>query len=240
MAERDPIEVLKEQVNKVDGLTGLHADHEAFVHWQGETKTVLEKIFNTQSIYYQSFLALRFREMSVKAFTSPEIDKIDAARYKRDLEHAKNILQGAIKELTLDRTLFKKMQTTPKVVEVSLEGEYYISSESLEPDLIQAIESAFKGSGLKVLYGAEGDPQESSFDHRVHQIKRARFGIYDLSAPGKTGILLDLGAALGLGKEAIIIYKKGSSFPAVVKPFMRIEYEDLSELSEKLKKRIKL
>ena len=93
MTERDPIELIKEQLSKVDELTGFHADHENFKHWQSETKTILEKVFGSKSIYYQNFLALRFREMSVKAFASAEIDKINATRYQKDLENVKNILQ---------------------------------------------------------------------------------------------------------------------------------------------------
>src|SRR4030066_1342374 len=133
MPEKDPIDLTREQLNRVDGLTGLHSDHDLFKHWHTETKTILEKIFSSRSIHYQSFVALRFREMTVKAFASPEIDKINAARFKKDLENAKNILHSAIKELTLDRTLFKKLQTTPKTVEVVLKGDYFIFSGISEP-----------------------------------------------------------------------------------------------------------
>ena len=83
MAERDPIDLIKEQLHGIEKLTGLHADHEAFKQWHTETKTILEKAFSPRSIHCQNFLALRFREMSVKAFASPEIDKINAQRYKK-------------------------------------------------------------------------------------------------------------------------------------------------------------
>jgi hypothetical protein len=238
MAERDPIDLIKDQLNKVDEMVGLHADHENFKHWQSETKTILEKVFGSKSIRYQNFLALRFREMSVKAFASVEIDKINAARYKKDLENVKNILQSAIKELTLDRTLFKKIQTTPKTVEVTLKGEYFISSEIEESDLIQAIKNAFEGSGLSPILGIEASRKEKSLHRQIDQIKRAKLGIYDLSASERTKTLLELGAALGLGKEAIIIYRKGSPLPETMKPLNRIEYENVSDLTEKLRKKL--
>src|SRR4030042_5215546 len=100
------------------------------------------------SLHHQNFLAPRFREMSVKAFASTEIDKINTVRYKKDLENVKNILQSAIKELTLDRTLFKKIRTKPKTVEVTLKGEYFTSSGIEDPELIQAAKIAFEGSEL--------------------------------------------------------------------------------------------
>jgi hypothetical protein len=237
MAEKDPIDLIREQLNRVEWMTGLHPDHEAFKQWQTETKTILEKVFSAKSIYYQNFLALRFREMSVKAFASTEIDRINAARYKKDLENVKNILQSAIKELTLDRTLFKKIQTTPKTVEVTLKGEYFISSGIEERDLIQAIESAFEGSGLTSILGAESS-QTKSLHHRIDQIRRARFGIYDFSTPQKSDTLIELGIALGLGREVTLICRKGAPLPEFVKSLNRIEYGNLSDLTEKLRKRM--
>jgi hypothetical protein len=236
MAERDPIELIKEQLNKIDGLAGLHPDHEVFKQCYTETKMILEKAFGSKSIHYQNFLALRFREVSIMPFASPEIDKINSARYKRDLENVKNILHGAIKELTLDRTLFKKIQTTPKTVEVFIKGEYFISSGISDAEMIKAIESAFDGSGLTPIYGAHDVQKGESLRRRIDQIRRARFGIYDLSVSEKTEVLLELGIALGLGKDINIICKKGSPLPKVIKKLNRIEYENFSDLTERFKK----
>ncbi len=237
MAERDPIDLIRDQLNRADALTGFDAEHESFKRWQSETKTILEKIFGSKSIHYQSFLALRFREMSVKAFASAEIDKINAARYKKDLDHSKSVLQSAIKELTLDRTLFKKIQTTPKTVEVTLKGEYFISSAIEEPDLIQGIQSAFEESGLSPIQDMEARRTES-LQQRIDQIKRAKFGIYDLSAPERTDTSFELGAALAIGKEAIIIHKKDFPLPETMKQLNRIEYESISDLTAKLRKMV--
>jgi len=236
MAERDPIELIREQLNGIEGLTGLHANHERFKKWHEDTKTILEKAFSPKSIHCQSFLALRFQEMGKTPFASPEIEKINALRYKKDLENVKNILHGAIKELTLDRTLFKKIQTTPKTVEVFIKGEYFISSGISDAEMLKAIESAFDGSGLSPIYGAHDVQKGESIRHRIDQIRRARFGIYDLSAPEKTEVLLELGIALGLGKDFTIICKKGSPLPKVIKKLNRIEYENFSDLTEKFKK----
>ena len=238
MPERDSVELIREQLNKAHEMSGFHADHENFKHWQSETKMILEKVFGAKSIHYQNFLALRFREMSVKAFASAEIDKINASRYKKDLENVKNVLQSAIKELTLDRTLFKNIQTTPKTVDFTLQGEYFVSSGIEEPNLIQAIKSAFEGSGLSPIFSHEASQKENSLHFRIQQIKRAKFGIYDLSTLEKTNTLLELGAALGMGKEIITIYRKGSPLPETIKPLNRIEYETVSDLTEKLRKKI--
>jgi hypothetical protein len=238
MPERDPIDLIRDQLNRVEEMAGLHADHENFKNWHDETKTILGKAFGSKSIRYQNFLALRFREMSIKAFASAEIDKINATRYKKDLENVKNILQSAIKELTLDRTLFKKIQTTPKTVEVSLKGEYFISFGIEEPDLIQAIKNAFEGSGLTPMLDIEASEKGESLLQRIDQIKRTKFGIYDLSSPEKMDTFLEIGAALGMGKEVILIHKKGSPLHETIKKLNRIEYENVSDLIEKLRKKV--
>jgi hypothetical protein len=232
MPEMDPIELIKEQLGKADGLGGLHPDHERFKQWHTDTGSILEKAFGPRSIHYQSFLALRFREIAGKTFASPEIDKINATRYKRDLENSRNILQGAIKELTLDRTLFKKIQTTPKTVEISLQGEYFISSGIKDPDVVQTLKTFFEGSGLNPVYSAQ------RLHDRIEQIQGARLGIYDLSSSDKTDTLLELGIALGLRKESILIHKKGILLPETIQELNRIEYETLSDLIESLRKKI--
>ena len=238
MPERDPIDLIKEQLNRMDKLTGLHADHEVFKQWHTETRTILEKAFGSKSIHYQNFLALRFREMSVKAFASPEIDKINAQRYKKDFENVRNILQGATKELTLDRTLFKKIQTTPKTVEVSLKGEYFTSSGISDVEMIKAIESGFEGSGLTPIHSARAIPKGETLHQRIEQIRRAMFGIYPLPSPEKMDVLLEIGAALGMGKDVILLCQKGSPLPETFTQLDLIEYENFSDLTKKLRKKI--
>ena len=239
MAERDPIDLIREQLNGIEALTGLHVNHERFKKWHEETRTILEKVFSPKSIHCQSLLALRFQEMGKTPFASPEIDRINAGRYKRDLEHVRNVLQGAIKELTLDRTLFKKLQTTPKSVEITLTGEYYLSSGIDHPELLRAIHNTFEGSGLTPIHGGEAVKKGETLHQRIDQIKRAQFGIYGLSNTEKADVFVEIGAALALGKKIYLLCKKGKRLPEAVKSFDRIEYEDLLDITEKLKRGIK-
>ena len=127
---------------------------------------------------------------------------------RKDLENARNILQGAIKELTLDRTLFKKIQTTPRTVEVSLRGEYFISSGISDDEMTKAIESAFEGSGLSPIYGAQAVQKGEPLHQRIEQIRRARFGIYPLPISEKIDILLEIGAPLEWKKKSPFFVKK--------------------------------
>jgi len=232
MAERDPIDLIKNQLIRWEELSALHSDHELFKQWQAETRTILEKIFSTKSTHCQNFMALRFKEVSIKAFASPEVDKINAARYRKDLENAKNILQSALKELNVDRTLFKKIPSTPKTVEVSIKGEYFLSSGIIDPEMRNAIQSAFEGGGLSPIYGA------GFIEDRIAQIRRAKFGIYAFPDTGTGEVLLELGAALGMEREVILIFKKGTPLPESIKKRPGIEYGSLSELTDQLRKKL--
>jgi len=238
MAERDPIDLIKEQLNQWESLVSLPPDHDLFKQWHAETRTILEKAFSPKSTHLQHFMALRFREVSIKGFASPEIDKINTTRYKKDLEQAKLILLSAIKELTVDRTLFKRLQTTPQTVEVSLKGEYFISSGITDPDMRKAIQYVFEESGWTSPSPQEIPRGEPSLDQRMDQIRRARIGLYDLSSSSKEIVLLELGMAIGMGKEALLLYRKGFKPMEILRKFQGIEYENLTDLKEKLKRRI--
>jgi len=50
--------------------------------------------------------------------------------------------------------------------------------------------------------------------------------------------LVEIGIALGLRKEIILLYKKGTPLSGLLKQLNSIEYEHFSDLTEKLKKRI--
>ncbi len=237
MAERDPIDLIKDQLNQWERLGELHADHDLFKQWLMETRTILEKVFSPRSIHCQNFGALKFREVTIKGFDSPEVQRINSVRFKRDLEQAKAILISAIKELTLDRTLFKKIQTTPKTVEVSLKGEYWISSGITDQAVRKAIELAFEGSGLTSVSEEIGE-ETIPLSQRIDQIRRMRVGIFDLSPPCKEESLIELGIALGMGKEVILLCQKGIPLPEMIEVLPRVEYDTLPELTTHLKKKI--
>jgi hypothetical protein len=91
---------------------------------------------------------------------------------------------------------------------------------------------------LSPILDREAFEKGESLKQRIDQIKRARFGIYDLSTPEKTDTFLEIGAALAMGKEMILIHKKDFSIPEAMKSLNRVEYEDASDLTEKLRKKI--
>lgn len=239
MAERDPVEVLREQLGRIEGLSNLHADHEVFKQWLSDTRGLLEQTFSSKSLHYQSLLALRFKEVTVKAFASAEIDKLNAQRFRKDLENAKSILQGAIKELTLDRTLFKKIQTTPRSVETTLKGEYFLGTGIENAPITRAIEKALDERGLSRVGAEDADAEQDPLRERIEKIKRARVGIYDLSDPENREVCVELGAALALGRPVIVIHRQGSGVPHWLKSVTTIEYSDPSSLADILKKSIK-
>ncbi len=78
------------------------------------------------------------------------------------------------------------------------------------------------------------------FPQRIDQIKRAQFGIYEVSNPEHLDTFIELGAAIGLGKKVHVIFGKGSLPPETIKPLDPIEYDGLPSLTERLRKAAKL
>ncbi len=52
--------------------------------------------------------------------------------------------------------------------------------------------------------------------------------------------ILELGAALALSREVILICRKGSVLPDAIRHLDRIEYEQPSDLTERLRKKIRI
>ena len=121
-----------------------------------------------------------------------------------------------------------------------LSTDRLVSPPAIKLDTLHAIESAFEESGLKAIRDDETQKKSGGITSRIDQIKRSRFGIYDLSGPDSTHALLELGIAVGLGRELFVLHKKGTPLPEALKSFERVEYEHLSELTEKLKKRLRI
>jgi hypothetical protein len=51
-------------------------------------------------------------------------------------------------------------------------------------------------------------------------------------------VLLEIGAALGMGKDVILLCQKDSPLPETFKQLDLIEYEDFSDLTKKLRQKI--
>ena len=86
--------------------------------------------------------------------------------------------------------------------------------------------------------GAQAIPKGETLHQRIEQIRRATFGIYPLPSPEKMDILLEIGAALGMGKDVILLCQKGSPLPETFKQLDLIEYENFSDLTKTLRKKI--
>ncbi len=104
--------------------------------------------------------------------------------------------------------------------------------------MTKAIESAFEDSGLTPIHGAQAIPKGETLDQRIEEIRRATFGIYPLPSLEKMEVLLEIGAALGMGKDITVLCQKGSTLPETLKQLDLIEYEDFSDLTKKLRKKI--
>jgi len=121
------------------------------------------------------------------------------------------------------------------------EYHYFVAHEFSRQegdDLRQAIERAFKGTGLKAFF-AETEIRCGGYilQKIENRILSTQFGIYDVTN-GNPNVNLEYGLARGAGKSTYIICKKGTNVPADLLGLERIEYESYKDLTNKIKEYI--
>lgn len=121
------------------------------------------------------------------------------------------------------------------------EYHYFVAHEFTtqeRDDLREAIDRAFKGTGLNASYA---DMEFRSGEHILKKIEdrilATQFGIYDITTENPN-VYLELGLAKGAGKTLYIICKKGTKIRADLQGLDRIEYESYKNLTDEIQKKI--
>ena len=132
------------------------------------------------------------------------------------------------------------MYAWTKGIELQEEYDYFVAhefSKKQKDDLREAIEKAFRKSGLKVYYADIEVRQKHILQKIEERILNTHFGIYDVT-DGNPNVCLELGIARGAKKPYYIILEKGSKLPADLKGLDRIEYESYRHLTNELKRKV--
>jgi hypothetical protein len=121
------------------------------------------------------------------------------------------------------------------------EYHYFVAhgfSKQERDDLREAIEKAFKGTGLNAYYADIEIRQTHILEKIKERILGTSFGIYDITHIEKPNIFLELGLAMGSERPFYIMCKKGTKIPADLAGLDRIEYESYKELTHLLKTKV--
>ena len=104
-------------------------------------------------------------------------------------------------------------------------------------DLRLAIEESFRRfSAFSISYADDKVRFQHIFAKIAHEIEHAALCIFELSDASKPNVFLELGYALGQGKECVMLVKRGSSIPSDLAGIGRIEYESMQDLKRQLDK----
>lgn len=121
------------------------------------------------------------------------------------------------------------------------EYHYFVAhkfSQQERDDLREAIEKAFKGTGLRAYYADLEVRQGKHILKKIEErILMTQFGIYDVTN-SNPNVCLELGLARGAKKPYYIIRKKDTGFPADLRGLDRIEYASYKNLTEEIKNKI--
>jgi len=120
------------------------------------------------------------------------------------------------------------------------EYHYFVAhefSKQKRDDLREAIEEAFKGSGLKAYYADIEVRQKHILEKIEERILKTQFGIYDVTN-SNPNVSLELGIARGAKKPYYIIHERGTKLPADLEGLDRIDYESYKQLTNELKEKV--
>jgi len=114
------------------------------------------------------------------------------------------------------------------------EYHYFVAHEFSRQetdDLRDAVEKAFKGTGLRAYYADIEVRSGHILDKIKDMIRSTKFGIYDISNDLKPNVFIELGFAMAANRPFYLVCKKGSKIPADLAGIDRLEYESYKELS---------
>jgi len=119
------------------------------------------------------------------------------------------------------------------------EYHYFVAhefSKKKKDDLRDAIERAFRGTGLNAYYADLELRQSHILEKIKDMIFETQFGIYDISNPSKPNVFLELGIAMAAEQPYYIICEeeKGTGVPTGLAGLDVIYYQSYRQLTEKL------
>lgn len=129
------------------------------------------------------------------------------------------------------------------MVSDEIKGQVFVGHEytkAARDDLRDAIKQALRGSGLDLLYADDELWNGHIFRGKIiRQIDTSVFGIYDISNPEAPNVFLELGAAIALGRDWVIICKSETKIPSNLDGLDSIRYESYKQLRKELRKKTK-
>jgi predicted nucleotide-binding protein len=124
-----------------------------------------------------------------------------------------------------------------------IKGQVFVGHEytkAAKDDLRPLIKQALRGSGLEPWYADDELWDGHIFkDKIIHQIDSSIFGIYDISNPEALNVSLELGAAIALGRDYVIICESGTKIPSNLDGLDSIRYESYRQLRTELRRKTK-
>lgn len=244
-AER-AVKLLSDQLDHIDKLQQLSRKDPVRDAWYEKTLSVLTLIFGDPSVELTRFKKVRL-DPGVYYGGQPESDFQRA--YITGLADAKSVLGAILFEYeqahgaSLSETKIGNSKQTAQLYDREKSNFYFVAHEfsasGLE-DLRAAIKEALSSSGLEPYFADKEIIEGQIFmDKILPKIRNCRFGIYDISNPGKPNVFIELGAAIATGAHYYIVVREGVPVPSDLQGLDRIQYRSFEHLKLQLREKIK-
>lgn len=194
-----------------------------FDKWKRRTRSIIEKVFGTQSLYLKEFNAIRY-SLSAYSLSTPE-ESFQRA-YVRGLENARGLIETCIEEIE-DFGLGRSEQEiggnnmVDDISQVKNVNKIFISHSSADGDFGKAIVQLLRGLGLKrdqIVFTSDDDYgiplDDNIFEYLKKQITNGVYILYLLSDNyyDSVACLNEMGAAWIVQNQYTIIAVPGFQF----------------------------
>src|ERR1700733_10521672 len=228
MAPEKAIDLLQGQIDQIAPLAALSRKNDSFTPWQEKTFSILRLLFGEPSAEIERFKRIDF-DPRVYYHGMPESDY--QRTYERGFKDATAVLESikfeyrATHMIQNDETRHETIATSAPRSEARFYFVAHDFSAGQLDDLRKAIQEALRDSGLEPYFAdKEGIEGQILLSKILPKIAKSRFGIYDISAPEKPNVFIELGAAIAIESPYYIIARKGTPIPSDLQGLDRIEY----------------
>lgn len=216
-------------------VTDVHFDHDSFVSWEIEAKSILKQL----SVFNSDIFADLHKECLKHKADSEEYHSKSILVHKMRL-----LLVGAFSLLDSPVADLGSSSNEGKTENPKIERGYAFIAMPMDSedhalvDVLDAVKNAASKCGIRAERIDEPPSNERITDRIIESIRRAEYVIVDLTK-SRPNVFFEAGYAHGLGKIPIYFARHGTNLEFDLKDYPVLFFRNLKELREAIEKRIK-
>lgn len=236
------ISLISECLNHIDAIRNTNEESKEFIQWKEETRRKIKYIFGDKHENVLSFININY-EPGVYFPGMPEARYIK--EFNEGLDHAESLLKAIISEIKLyeeeDKEETEKTKMSGPTIKIVKDYVFIIMPMKKDELVLEDVHNTIKRICKELKYNAQrvDDIEHTGriTDKIIECIESAEIIIADLTYE-RPNVYYEIGRAHGLGKQVVLIAREKTELHFDIKDFNVIYYKNITELEDKLKKRL--